>query len=196
MGRSNYLWNTECTYMGIKKEEIAKLINFFNVTLIEMANILVILTLLYLILCGLILNFFVSWPFIKAYGYKDSSEVSKAQLYQQIREGSHQCLILSRNMLNLVMVCIQFFYLTFAIKYQNDQQKVLVHLKLMIEEECSGETMMMVLRQMLKSLTYMEENYWLITVIIMLTIYFDWFGLYFAQLQTWRRIGRGIKYVL
>ena len=64
--------------MGISKDEVSNLINFFNVTLIEMANILVILTLLYLVLCGLILNFFVLWPFIKAYGFKDSSEVSKA----------------------------------------------------------------------------------------------------------------------
>ena len=64
--------------MGIPKDEVAKLIIFFNVTLIEMANILVILTLLYLIMCGMILNFFVSWPFIKAYWFSDSSEVSKA----------------------------------------------------------------------------------------------------------------------
>ena len=66
----------------------------------------------------------------------------------------------------------------------------------MIKEQCSGETLMMVLRQMLKSLTYMENNYWLITIIIMLTIYFDWFGLYFWQVATWRKIGRGIKYAV
>ena len=102
MARSSYEWKSYCEERGLTKKTLEDIINLYE-SILEGANMVFVLLLVWFMFSGLLLNFFSCWPFFLAYAIDSSKGVYKESLYRKIRKGDHQCNVAVKKALNTFM---------------------------------------------------------------------------------------------
>ena len=184
MVSTNFRWKSYCNYIGLNSDNVFQLLEDVK-TLMKIASILLISTVIQIIITSFIINFLVFIPFAKAYcSCCGNSKVYKKMLYEQIRSGEHECLRFTRSFINQIMNLIQL--VTISIFRRNGLTRsagqykggdnLMEQLTLILTVGCGDDNLQHVLRNIQSSLDFIDQWYLILFITCLLNVFVD-FGL-------------------
>lgn len=151
----------------------------------QIANILMISTLIQIIITSFIINFLVFIPFAKAYctcACCGNHKVYRKMLYEQIRSGEHECLRFTRALINQLMNIFQItaiFVFTRKREGQvagNQSDDIDQMLSLMLTVGCTDPNLTHNLRSIQTSLDFVNQWFYVLIIFALFNVFID-FGL-------------------